>query len=134
MVIRKKTVMNKHLSGIGTLTMLLFAWTLPAFSEPYSPACQTAVEKIIKARKDLIPSQQTMELARSDERQAYAELSVCTRGGIFTVNKAYACNDASWQAPQRTKEVIAAEDAYLQGWKEFEKVFEQAREACLSQP
>jgi hypothetical protein len=72
-----------------------------------------------------------MDLARSQERQAYAELTVCTRGEIFSVNKAFACNDASWQAPQRTKEVIAAEDAYLQARKEFEEVFEQARAVCL---
>jgi hypothetical protein len=75
-----------------------------------------------------------MDLARARERGAYAELAVCTRDGIFTVTKAFACNDASWQAPQRTKEVIAAEDAYLQGRKEFEEVFEQARRVCLIDP
>jgi hypothetical protein len=68
-----------------------------------------------------------MDLARARERGAYAELAVCTGGGIFSVNKAFACNDASWQAPQRTKEVIAAEDEYLQGRKEFEERFEHAR-------
>ena len=119
---------------LGTLILLLIVWTCPVFSEPYSPACESAVEKVFKARKDLIAYQQTLDLARSYERQAYAELAVCTRGGIYNLMKAYACNDASWQAPLRTKEVIAAEDAYLQERQAFEESFERAREVCLSEP
>ncbi len=126
--------MIKLFYPIGTLTLLLVAWPCPAFSEPYSPACASAVEKVINARKDLLPYQRTMELARAHERGAYAELAVCTRGGIFNVTKAYACNDASWQAPQRTKNVIAAEDAYLQGRKAFAELFEKARTVCLLEP
>ena len=123
--------MSTRFSCFGTLILLLIVWTCPVFSEPYSPACESAVEKVFKARKNLRPYQEAIDLARSYERQAYAELAVCTGGGIFSVNKAFACNDASWQAPQRTKEVIAAEDAYLQARKEFEQVFEQARAVCL---
>ena len=119
---------------IGTLTLFHIAWPCPAFSEPYSPACESAVEKLHKARNALIPYQKTMELAIARERGAYAELAVCTRGGIFSVTKAYACNDASWQAPQRTKDVIAAEDAYLQGRKAFAELFEKARTVCLLEP
>jgi hypothetical protein len=48
------------------------------------------------------------------------------------VTKAFACNDASWQAPKRTKDVITAEEDYLQGRKDFEELFEQGREVCLS--
>jgi hypothetical protein len=126
--------MTKLFYSIGPLTLLFCVWAFPGFSEPYSPSCESAVEKLHKARQTLIPYQRTMDLARARERGAYAELAVCTRGGIFNVRKAYACNDASWQAPQRTKEVIAAEDAYHQGRKEFEKVFEQARTVCLRKP
>lgn len=134
MVLRKRQVMITRFSCIGTLILLLVAWTCPAFSEPYSPSCASAVENVIKARKDLLPYQQAMDLARSYERQAFAELAVCTGGGIFSVTKAFACNDASWQAPQRTKEVIVAEDTYLQGRKAFEEVFERARQTCLVEP
>lgn len=116
---------------IGTLTLAFFAFTLPASSEPYAPSCERAVEKVRKARKDLIPYQRTIELARASERLAYADLAVCARGGIFSVGKAVACNEASWKAPLRTKEVIVAEDEYLQSWKEFEERFEYARAICL---
>jgi hypothetical protein len=123
--------MITRFSFFSVLALLLFTWTCPAFSEPYLPSCVSAVEQVIKARKNLLPYQRTMELARANERGAYAELAVCTRGGIFSVSKAYACNDASWQAPQRTKEVIAAEDAYVQERKAFEELFEKARAVCL---
>jgi hypothetical protein len=127
-------VMIKLFYCIGTLTLLLVAWPCPAYNEPYSPACESAVETVIKARETLIPYQRSLELAQARERGAYAELAVCTGGGIFSVTKAFACNDASWQAPQRTKDVIAAEDAYLQGRKDFEELFEQARRVCLIDP
>lgn len=132
--IRKRSVMIKLFHSIVFLALLFLAWTLPASSEPFSPFCESAVEKLHKARQFLIPSQRAMELARATERLAYAELAVCTRGGIFNVAKAYACNEASWKAPQRTKEVILAEDEYLQGRKEFVERFEYARETCLGDP
>lgn len=100
-------------------------------SEPYSPSCETAIAKLSKARKDLVPFQRTMELASARERHAYGELTVCTGGGIYSVNKAVACNEATWKAPERTKEVIEAEDQYQQGRKAFEELFEQAKRICL---
>ncbi len=104
------------------------------FAQPYSPSCETAIDNLKKARKDLEPFQRTMELARARERGAYADLAVCTGGGIYSVNKAAACNEASWKAPERTKEVIEAEDQYHQGRKAFEILFEQAKKICLLQP
>ncbi len=75
-----------------------------------------------------------MALARARERGAYADLSVCTGGGIYSVNKAAACNKASWKAPERTKEVIEAEGQYHQGREAFEILFEQAKTICLLEP
>ena len=124
----------KRFSIIGTLTLLFFACTLPASSEPYAPSCERAIEKVRKARKDMVPYQLTIELARASERLAYADLAVCARGGIFSLGKAVACNEASWKAPLQTKELIVAEDEYLQGRKEFEERFEQARAVCLHEP
>ena len=126
--------MVKFLPGIGLLLLLLLTWTCPAGSEPYAPSCGLAVEKVIKARKNLIAYQQTLQLARNRERVAYADLAVCARGGIFSVGRAVACNQASWKAPTRTKEVIEAEEDYLQARNEFEKSFEYAENSCLLTP
>ena len=75
-----------------------------------------------------------MELAIVRERGAYAELAVCTGGGIYSVYKAAACNEATWKAPERTKDMIAAEDQYQQEVKAFEELFERARHTCLGNP
>lgn len=104
------------------------------FGEPYSPSCETALEKVYKARKALVPYRRTMELALARERGAYGELVVCAGGGIFSADRAIRCNQATWQAPERTRDVIEAEDQYLQGRKEFEKLFEQAKRVCLLDP
>ncbi len=104
------------------------------FPEPFHASCGMALEKVHKARKALIPYQRTMELAQARERKAYGELMICTGGGTFSVEKAVRCNEATWQAPERTKKVIDAEDQYLQGRKIFEELFEQARFACLFEP
>lgn len=71
----------KLFTVIGILPLLFFACTLPASSEPYSPSCESAVEKLHKARQTLIPSQRTIELARASEQLAYADLAVCAGGG-----------------------------------------------------
>lgn len=126
--------MVKSLYGIGLTLLLLFAWTCPASSEPYSPSCGLAVEKVIKARKNLSVYQRTVQSARSRERLAYADLAVCARGGIFSVSRAVACNQASWKAPARTKELIEAEEDYRQAKHEFEKSFEYAENSCLLSP
>lgn len=126
--------MIKFLPGIGLSLLLLLTWTCPAVSEPYSPSCGIAVEEVIKARKNLIVYQRTLQSARNRERVAYADLAVCAGGGIFTSGRAIACNRASWKAPTRTKEVIEAEEDYLQARNEFEKSFEYAGESCLFTP
>lgn len=88
----------------------------------------------IKAWKDLIPIQQTMEFARARERGVSGKLAVCAGVGIYSVDKAFRWSEWLWQAPQRTKDVIIAEDEYLQERKAFEKHFEQARRTCLLEP
>jgi hypothetical protein len=108
--------------------------TPATFAEPYSPSCETAIEKLSKARKALVPFQRTMELARARERGAYGELAVCAGGGSFSAGKALRCSEWQWQAPQRTRDVIAAEDQYHQERKAFEELFEQAKLECLLEP
>lgn len=88
--------------AIGLPLLLLLTWTCPAGSEPYSPSCGLAVEKVIKARKNLIAYQQLLQVARNRERLAYADLAVCAGGGIFSVGRAVACNQASGR-PQRKR-------------------------------
>lgn len=114
------------------VTLCLMVVFIPmTYAEPYSPSCETAIEKLSKSRKNLVPFQRMMELTRAWERQAYGELTICTGGGLYSVNKAVNCNDATWKAPERTKDVIEAEDQYLQERKEFEALFEQAKRICL---
>ena len=113
---------------------LVLVHTPATFAEPYSPSCEAAIEKLSKARKALVPFQRTIELARARERGAYGELAVCAGGGLYSVGKAQHCSEWQWQAPQRTKDVIAAEDEYLQGRKEFEELFAQAKRECLFEP
>ena len=72
-----------------------------------------------------------MELAQARERKAYGELTICTGGGIYSVDRAVRCNEATWKAPERTRKVIDAEDQYRQGRRAFEELFEQARLECL---
>ncbi|MEO6201935.1 MAG: hypothetical protein ABIU05_05430 [Nitrospirales bacterium] len=127
-------MMIKFFYGVSISLLLLLTWTRPAVSEPYSPSCEIAVEKVIKARKNLIAYQGTLQSARNRERVAYADLAVCAGGGIFSVGRAVACNQASWKAPARTKEVIEAEEDYRQARNEFEKSFEYAGQSCLLTP
>jgi len=115
------------------LLALSFPFSLPPviFPQPYHHSCGTALEKVHKARKALLPFQRTMELAQARERRAYGELTICTGGGVYSVDKAVRCNEATWRAPERTRKVIDAEDQYRQGRKAFEELFEQARLECL---
>jgi hypothetical protein len=126
--------MIKFLYGISVSLLLFLTWTCPAVSEPYSPSCENAMEKVIKARKNLLEFQERLQSARSRERVAYADLAVCAGGGIFTAGRAIACNHASWNAPMQTKDLIEAEDDYLQARNEFEKSFEYAGQSCLTTP
>ncbi len=104
----------------------------PLFAEPYSPTCQSAIEKLSKSQKAIIPFQRTMELTKAKERGAYGELAFCTGGGIFSVSKAVRCSEAKWKIPERTQESIQAEDRYLQEKKAFVALYERVRMACLS--
>jgi hypothetical protein len=112
--------------------VLLCTFSLKA--EPYSPSCETALEKLHKAREALVPFRRTMELARARERGAYGEIAICAGGGTFSAQKALRCEMAIWQAPERTNKVIAAEDQYLQGRYAFEEQFERAKQTCLLEP
>jgi hypothetical protein len=128
----KNSVMHPlYLLAVLSLLLVSPAMTFP---EPYNPSCGTALEKVHKARKALVPYQRTMELAKARERKAYGELTICTGGGIFSVDKAVRCNEAKWQAPEMTRKAIDTEDQYLQGRKAFEELFEQARRECLLEP
>jgi hypothetical protein len=128
----KNSVMHP-LYVLAVLSLLLVSPAM-TFPELYDPSCGTALEKVHKARKALVPYQRTMELAKARERKAYGELTICTGGGIFSVGKAVRCNEAKWQAPEMTRKAIDTEDQYLQGRKAFEELFEQARRECLLEP
>ena len=93
-----------------------------------------ALEKLSKARKVLIPFQRAMELARIHERVALGETWVCVPGGIYSVQRAQRCSRATWEAPQRIKETLDAEDVYLQGRRVFEERLERAKQICLLEP
>lgn len=120
-----------YLVAIISLIMVSSATT---FAEPYSASCGTALEKLHKARTALIPYQRSMERARIHERMALGELTVCTSGGIYSVQKAQRCNQATWEAPQRIKETIQSEDDYLQGRQVFEEQLEWVKQVCLLEP
>ncbi len=110
---------------------LLLVSISPAFAEPYSPSCRAAIEKLSKSQKALVPFQRTMERARARERGAYGELAFCTGGGIYSVNKAVRCSEAKWQAPERTRELVEAEDQYQQKRQAFVALLERVRGVCL---
>lgn len=120
-----------YLVAIISLIMVSSATT---FAEPYSASCGTALEKLHKVRTTLIPYQRSMERARIHERMALGELTVCTSGGIYSVQKAQRCNQATWEAPQRIKETIQSEDDYLQGRQVFEEQLEWVKQVCLLEP
>ena len=114
--------------------VLLLLPAMPLKAEPYSPSCETALEKLHKAREALVPYRRTMELARARERGAYGEIAICTGGGTFSAQKALRCEMAIWQAPEQTKKVIDAEGQYVQGRYAFEELFERAKQTCLLEP
>ncbi len=113
---------------------LVLICSTTTFAEPYSASCGTALEKLSKARKVLIPFQRAMELARIHERVALGETWVCVPGGIYSVQRAQRCSWATWEAPQRIKETLDAEDVYLQGRRVFEERLERAKQICLLEP
>jgi hypothetical protein len=104
------------------------------FAEPYSVSCGIALEKLSKARKALIPFQRAMERARIHERVAWGKTLACAPGGIYSVQRAQRCSQSTWEAPQRLKETLEAEDVYLQGRRVFEEQLERTRRICLLEP
>ncbi len=113
---------------------LVLVSSTTTFAEPYSASCGTALEKVSKARKALIPFQRAMERARIHERVALGETLVCVPGGIYSVQRAQRCSRATWEAPQRIKETLEAEDVYLQGRRVFEERLAWVRQVCLLEP
>jgi hypothetical protein len=76
-----------------------------------------------------------MELARIHERVALSEtLLTCMPGGIYSVQRAQRCSQATWEAPQRIKETLEAADVYLQGRRAFEEQLAWVRQVCLLEP
>ncbi len=119
------------LLAIISLVLMCSALT---FAEPYSASCGTALEKVSKARKALIPFQRAMERAKIHERVALGETLVCVPGGIYSVQRAQRCSRATWEAPQRIKETLEAEDVYLQGRRAFEEKLEWVKQVCPVEP
>jgi len=114
---------------------LIVVSSATTWAEPYSASCGTALEKLHKARTALIPYQRSMEQARIHERVALSEtLMMCMRGGIFSVERAQRCNQTTWEAPQRIKETLEAEDVYLQGRRAFEAQLAWVERVCLLEP
>ncbi len=120
-----------YLFAIISLVLMCSA---PTFAEPYSASCGTALGRVAKARQALIPFQRAMERAKIHERVALGETLVCVPGGIYSVQRAQRCSRATWEAPQRIKETLEAEDVYLQGRRVFEERLAWVRQVCLLEP
>ena len=124
-----------HPFFLTAMICLIVVSSAITFAEPYSASCGIALEKLHKARTVLIPFQRAMERARIHERVALSEsLSMCAPGGVFSVSRAQRCNQATWEVPQRKKETLAAEHAYLQGRRAFEKQLAWVKQVCLLAP
>ena len=119
---------------LAIISVMLVSSTA-TFAEPYSVSCDAALEKLHKARKALIPFQRAVERARIRERVALSEsVWLCAPGGIFNVNRAQRCSQATREAPQRSKETLEAGDVYLQGRRAFEEQLAWARQVCPVEP
>ena len=119
---------------LAIISVMLVSSTT-TFAEPYYTPCGAALEKLHKARKALIPFQRSVELARIRERVALSEsLWLCAPGGIFNVKRAQRCSQSTWEAPQRIKETLEAEDVYLQGRRAFEEKLEWVKQVCPVEP
>ena len=104
------------------------------FAETYFASCSTALEKLHTARNALIPFQRSMERARMHERVALGETVTCGPRGIVSLQRAQRCSRATWEAPQRIKETLEAEDVYLQERRAFEEKREWTKQICLLEP
>ena len=118
---------------LAIISLMLVSSTA-AFAETYFVSCDAALEKLHKARKALIPFQRVVELARIRERVALGETLTCGPGKIYSVQRAQRCSRATWEAPQRIKETLEAEDVYLQGRRAFEEKLEWVGQVCPVEP
>ena len=117
------------------LVSVLLMFPATTYAEPYSVSCGLAIEKLSKARKALVPYQRAMELARIHERVVLTESVVmCAPGGVYSVQRAQRCNQSTFEAPQRVKETLEAEDAYLQGRRTFQERLAWVEKICLLEP
>ena len=123
-----------HTFRLFAIISFVLMCSASTFAEPYSASCDIALEKLSKARKALIPLQRSMERARIHERVALSKTLACAPGGIYSVERAQRCSWATWEAPQRLKETLEAEDVYLQGRRAFEERLERTRRICLLEP
>jgi hypothetical protein len=114
---------------------LMLVPSTTTFAETYFASCSTGLEKLHKARKALIPLQRAVERARIRERVTLSEsVWLCAPGGIVSMQRAQRCSRATWEAPQRIKETLEAEDVYLQGRQAFEEQLAWARRVCPVEP
>ncbi len=119
---------------LAIISLVLVSSTA-TFAEPYSVSCDAALEKLHKARKALILLQRSVERARIRERVALSEsVWLCASGGIFNVKRAQRCSQSTWEAPQRIKETLEAEDVYLQGRRAFAEKLEWVGQVCPVEP
>ena len=119
---------------IAIISLMLVSSTA-TFAETYFAPCSTALEKLHTARNALIPFQRAVELARIRERVALSEsLWLCAPGGIFNVKRAQRCSQSTWEAPQRIKETLEAEEVYLQKRRALEEKLEWTKRICLLEP
>ena len=113
---------------------LVLVSSTATFAETYFASCSTALEKLHKARKALIPFQRSMERARIHKRVALGKTLTCGPGGIVSLQRAQRCSRATWEAPQRIKETLEAEDVYLQERRAFEVKLEWVKQVCPVEP
>jgi hypothetical protein len=113
---------------------LMLVSSTATFAETYFASCSTAREKLHKARTALIPFQRSLERARIHKRVALGETLTCASGGIHSVQRAQRCSRATWEAPQRIKETLEAENVYLQGRRAFEEQLEWIKQICPLEP
>jgi hypothetical protein len=134
------TVLRKTGAGMNpfyllAIISLVLVPSTATFAETYfASSCSTALEKLHTARNALIPFQRSMERARIHERVALGETVTCGPGGIVSLQRAQRCSRATWEAPQRIKETLEAEDVYLQERRAFEVKLEWVKQVCPVEP
>lgn len=118
---------------LAIISLVLVSSTA-TFAATYFAPCSTALEKLHKAQNTLLPFQRALERARKHERVALGETLTCGPGKFYSVQRAQRCSRVTWEAPQRMKETLEAEDAYLQERRAFEEQREWIKQICLLEP